>query len=63
MWFLLMVLLTPVNGFQTTYRLNTFDTQEECQTRRNQVGFDMAEAYPYENDFIIVCQLNPKKET
>jgi len=58
MWVLLMVLLNS----EQAYRLNTFDTKEECQTERNRIGFDMAEAYPYERDFVIVCKLNPKKE-
>jgi hypothetical protein len=40
--------------------LNTFATPEECQIERNRVGFVMAEAYPYERDFVIACRLNPK---
>jgi hypothetical protein len=62
MFFLLMILLSDVPCLEREYRLNTFDTAEECQTERNRIGFEMAEAYPYENDFIIVCQLNPKQE-
>ena len=62
MYFLLMLLLSDVPGLEHSYLLNTFDTAEECQTERNRIGFDMAEAYPYERDFIIVCQLNPRKE-
>jgi hypothetical protein len=51
-----MILLSDVPGLEREYLLNTFDTAEECQTERNRIGFEMAEAYPYENDFIIVCQ-------
>lgn len=65
MFFLLIVLLNTaaVPGMERTYRIGTYDTQEECQLERNRIGFEMAEAYPYENDFIIVCKLDPKKET
>ena len=55
----MMVLLNPVSGMDRNYLLNTFDTVEECQAERNRIGFEMAEAYPYERDFIIVCE--PKR--
>lgn len=55
-WALLLVFFAPAEGFQKSYRLNTFDTQEACQVERNRVGFDMAEAYPHERDFEIVCK-------
>jgi hypothetical protein len=63
MWVVLMILLNTVPGLERTYVLNTFDTQEECQSERNRIGFDMAASHPYERDFIIVCQLNPRKES
>jgi len=62
MWLLLMVLLNVVSGFNTSTVLNTFATSEECQNERNRIGFAMAEAYPYERDFVIACQLHPKQD-
>ncbi|MGQ0666480.1 MAG: hypothetical protein ACT4O4_05555 [Nitrospiraceae bacterium] len=60
MWFLMMVLLNGVPGYSQATVLNTYATSEQCQTARNRVGFEMAEAYPYERDFVIACQLSPK---
>ena len=47
-------------GLEKITVLNTFATSEECQSERNRIGFEMAAAYPYERDFVIACQLNPK---
>jgi hypothetical protein len=60
-WVLLIILLTAVPGVtqgivQGAFLLNTFTTQEACQQERNRVGFEMAEAYPGENDFLIACR-------
>ena len=55
MWFLLMILLSTVPGANKVTVLNTFYTYEACQPERNRIGFAMAQSYPYENDFIIVC--------
>ena len=60
-WVLLIILLTAVPGVsqgivQGAVLLNTFTTQEACQQERNRIGFEMAEAYPGENDFLIACQ-------
>ena len=60
MWLLVIVLLNMVPGLERIMVLNTFATSEECQIERNRVGFEMAEAYPHERDFVIACQLNPK---
>lgn len=60
MWLLVIVLLNIVPGLERIMVLNTFATSEECQIERNRVGFEMAEAYPHERDFVIACQLNPK---
>jgi len=60
MWLLIMVLLNIVPGLEKITVLNTFATSEECQMERNRIGFAMAAAYPYERDFVIACQLNPK---
>lgn len=60
-WILLMVLLSPVQGFEKLYKLNDFQTYEECKIERDRVGFEMAEAYPYEQDFVIECRERPSK--
>jgi hypothetical protein len=36
--------------------IELFTTREACQQERNRIGFDMAEAYPYEADFRIECR-------
>ena len=63
MWMLIIVLLNIVPGLVKITVLNTFATSEECQIERNRIGFDMAAAYPYERDFVIACQLNPKQSS
>ena len=60
MWFLIIVLLNIVPGIDKVMVLNTYATSEECQNERNRIGFDMAEAYPYDRDFVIACQLSSK---
>lgn len=60
MWLLLIVLLTAVPGINSATVLNTFATYEACQPERNRVGFEMAEAYPGENDFLIVCEFRDR---
>ncbi len=60
-WVLLIILLTAVPGVSQgivkgSVLLNTFTTQEACQQERNRIGFEMAEAYPGENDFLILCR-------
>jgi len=61
MWLLLIVLLTPLPGSNGVSVLNTFTTYEECQPERNRIELEMAESYPYENDFRIVCEFREKK--
>ena len=63
MWMLIIVLLNIVPGLDKFMVLNTFATSEECQIERNRIGFEMAAAYPYERDFVIACQLNPKQNS
>ena len=58
MWFLLMIFLSP--ELHSTMILAHYTTEEECQVMRDSVGFNMAEAYPQENDFRIVCQYRPR---
>ena len=65
MWLLLIILLTPPPGLSGATVLNSFTTYEECQPERNRIGFEMAERYPYESDFRIVCEFRdtqPSKE-
>lgn len=56
MWFLLIILLAAPPGIDRTTVLNNFATYEECQPERDRIGFEMAESYPYDNDFHIVCE-------
>ena len=60
MWLLVIVLLNNVPGLDKMIKLETYATSEECQSERNRIGFEMAEAYPHDRDFVIACQLNPK---
>ena len=53
---LCLVLLAQVQGFDTVYMLADNLTYEQCLDERNRVGWEMAEAYPHEADFRIVCQ-------
>lgn len=58
MWYLVLVLLAPVDGFDRVTLLNPehpFHTEGDCQVERDRVGFAMADAYPYERDFFIAC--------
>jgi len=60
MWILIIVLLVsdvPGLGKITTV-LNTYATYQECQSERNRIGDEMAEAYPNDDDFVIACQDN-----
>ena len=61
MWFLIIVLLNVVPGIDKVAVLNVYATSQECQIERNRLGYEMAEAYPYERDFVIACQLNESK--
>ncbi len=56
MWYLLIVMLMAPLDFDRATVLDTFVTYEECKPERDRVGFEMAESYPNENDFRIVCQ-------
>ncbi|MFO0700658.1 MAG: hypothetical protein U0236_15650 [Nitrospira sp.] len=63
MWMLVIILLNTVPGTSTVTVLQTYATAQECQSERNRVGYEMAEAYPYEYDFVIACQFNPRQES
>lgn len=56
MWFLLIILLASAPSLDRTTVLNRFATYEECKPERDRIGFEMAESYPHENDFHIVCE-------
>ena len=56
MWFLLIILLASPPGIGRTTVLNAFATYEDCRPERDRIGFEMAESYPYDNDFRIVCE-------
>jgi hypothetical protein len=56
-WMLLIVFLQW--PFQSIV-LERFVNEEECLDKRDQVGYDMAEAYQYERDFTIECQLQAR---
>ena len=60
MWLLIMIVLNDVPGLDKIMVLNTYTTSQECQIERNRVGYEMAEAYPYERDFVIACQYESK---
>ena len=57
MWLLLMIFLSP--ELHSSMVLAHYDTEYECQDMRNAVGFNMAEAYPQDDDFRIVCEYQP----
>ncbi|MBY0248198.1 MAG: hypothetical protein K2Q17_11080 [Nitrospiraceae bacterium] len=61
MWLLVIVLLAAPIGIRPVTVLNTFETYEDCKPERDRVGFAMAESYPYENTFRIVCQLQEQQ--
>ena len=56
MWLLLIIMLTVVPGIERATVLNTFESYDTCKPERDRIGFEMAEAYPGENNFLIVCE-------
>ena len=60
MWFLLMILLTEVPGISRVTVLHTYATAQECLVERNRIGYEMAEAYPTDQDYTIACQYTMK---
>jgi len=54
MWLLLIIFIgSPIINIQ---KLDSYATWKECQTERNRIAFEMAEAYPWSMDFRIECQ-------
>ncbi len=56
MWILGIILLVVPFGVSPVTVLNTFATYEDCKPEWDRVWFAMAESYPHENMFRIVCQ-------
>jgi hypothetical protein len=63
MWMLVIILLNTVPQITTVTVLQTYSTSQECQNERNRVGYEMAEVYPYERDFVIACRFDPRQQT
>ncbi len=63
MWMLVIILLNTVPGISTVTLLQTYPTSQECHSERERVGDEMAEAYPYERDFVIACRLDPWQQS
>lgn len=64
MWTVLYVMLVVAEFDHTeqegsVYILQRYETLAECEHERDRIGYAMADAYPYERDFIIVCRLTP----
>lgn len=57
MWILVIVLLSMVPGLERITVLEEYPTLRECSLERNRIGFAMADAYPFERDFIVECRL------
>lgn len=63
MWLLVMTLILPIPSIQKHHVLNEYHTYTECKATRDQVGFNMAEAYPQAGgEFVIQC-LQVERET
>ena len=56
LWLLLIVMLPCSPVYPAAVRLNQFYTYEQCRVERDRIGFEMAEAYPWERDFVIECR-------
>ena len=55
MWLLIMLLLQDVPGIDRITVLNEFATEPACVLARNHVSVEMAEAYPHDHTFVILC--------
>ena len=60
MWVLLIIFLVPTVSGRSMQELHSYATEEECQTERDRIGFEMAEVYQHEADFKIICRYKPK---
>lgn len=66
MWLLVLLFIATPPGFSTEQVMQTFATQAECQQERDRIGYEMAESYPEEHTFNIVCRFqavrtNPRR--
>ena len=58
-WVLLMVLVAPVDGIESTTFLNKFDSPgayTDCMTERDRISADMEKAYPNDKSYRIECR-------
>ena len=64
MWILLIIFLAG-NGQGSAHRICIndnetriceFQTEHDCLSWRDYIAFEMADAYPYERNFIIACR-------
>jgi hypothetical protein len=62
LWVLLMVLISPTNGFSPEQYLNKFDTSDECVSEMLRISGEMAKAYPGDKDYRIICREKVTKE-
>ena len=63
-WVLLLVFLAPVNGGESTYFLNKFDSPtayEDCMTSRTSIAADMEKTYPGDKSYTIECREKPSE--
>jgi hypothetical protein len=60
MWELLIVFMLA--GIKPQF-LHAYDNAYDCQEERNRLGYLMAESYPWEHDFNIVCELKKSGTT
>jgi len=62
MWLLLYIslVINPVTVMEREQPngtiLERYTTEEECHRWRDYIGFHMAEAYPFDRTFVIVCR-------
>ena len=63
MWMLVIILLNTVPGISTVTALQTYPTSQECHSERDRIGYEMAETYPNERDFVIACRVNPRQQS
>lgn len=58
MWVLLIILfVTPDRPFPSQYTLSSFSNEEDCLVMKDYVAKNMAEAYPGDKDYKIVCEV------
>lgn len=61
MWWLVLILVSPVAGFSSTQPLASFPSQADCERARQHVTIEMEIAYPDDASYMIRC-LPPRQE-